>query len=87
MATAIAADALEAVKERLGPTLDKLDETVRQGRKAIARGQQAAEDAAAATALTIRRQPLRAVLIAAGAGIVVGALIACRAGRLARSRN
>jgi ElaB/YqjD/DUF883 family membrane-anchored ribosome-binding protein len=78
---------VEAVKERLAPTLDKLDETVRQGRQVVVRGQHAAEDAAEATVLSIRRRPLRAVMIAAGAGALVGALIACGVGRLARGRT
>jgi ElaB/YqjD/DUF883 family membrane-anchored ribosome-binding protein len=75
MATGTAAHAVEAVKERLAPTLDRLDETIRQGRQVVVRGQHAAEDAAAATALRIRRRPLSAVMIAAGVGALVGALV------------
>jgi ElaB/YqjD/DUF883 family membrane-anchored ribosome-binding protein len=78
---------VEAVKQRLAPTLDKVDETVRQGRQVVVRGQHAAEDAAEATALRIRRQPLSAVMIAAGAGAIAGALIACAVGRLTRVRT
>jgi ElaB/YqjD/DUF883 family membrane-anchored ribosome-binding protein len=78
---------VEAVKERLAPTLDKLDETVRHGRQVVVRGQQAAEDAAAAAALRIRRRPLSAVMIAAGAGALVGALVAFGVGRLTRCRE
>jgi ElaB/YqjD/DUF883 family membrane-anchored ribosome-binding protein len=78
---------VEAVKELLAPTLDKLDETTRQGRQVVLRGQHAAEDAAAAAALRIRRRPLSAVIIAAGAGALVGALIASGVGRLTRCRE
>jgi ElaB/YqjD/DUF883 family membrane-anchored ribosome-binding protein len=87
MATGPAADAVEAVKERLAPTLDKLDETIRQGRQVVVRGQHAAEDAAAATALRIRRRPLSAVMIAAGAGALVGALIGFGLASVTRCRE
>jgi ElaB/YqjD/DUF883 family membrane-anchored ribosome-binding protein len=87
MATGTAADAVEAVKERLDRTLDKVDETMRQGRQAIVRGQHAAEDAAAATALKIRRRPLSAVMIAAGAGAVVGALVGIGLASVTRCRK
>lgn len=75
MAISSVAGAVEAVKERLNPTLDTLDETMRHGRKVVVRGQHAAEDAAAAAALKIRRQPLSAVMIAAGVGALAGALV------------
>lgn len=87
MATGTAANALEAVKERLTPTLDKLDETMRQGRKVIVRGQHAAEDGAAAAALRIRRRPLSAVMIAAGVGAFVGALLGFGLGSVTRCRK
>jgi ElaB/YqjD/DUF883 family membrane-anchored ribosome-binding protein len=76
---------VEAVKERLSPAFDKLDETVRQGRRVVGRGQHAAEDAAAAAALRVRRHPVSAVMIAAGIGTVAGALmgfgLGCMRGR------
>jgi ElaB/YqjD/DUF883 family membrane-anchored ribosome-binding protein len=87
MATGTAANAVEAVKERLSPTLDKLDETMRQGRKVIVRGQHAAEDVAVGAALRIRRRPLSAVMIAAGAGALVGALVGFGLGSLTRCRK
>jgi ElaB/YqjD/DUF883 family membrane-anchored ribosome-binding protein len=87
MATGTAANAVEAVKERLAPTLDRLDETIRQGRQVVVRGQHAAEDAAAATALRIRRRPLSAVMIAAGAGALVGALIGFGLASVTRCRE
>jgi ElaB/YqjD/DUF883 family membrane-anchored ribosome-binding protein len=87
MATGTAANAVEAVKERLAPTLDRLDETIRQGRQVVVRGQHAAEDAAAATALRIRRRPLSAVMIAAGVGALVGALVSFGLASVTRRRE
>jgi ElaB/YqjD/DUF883 family membrane-anchored ribosome-binding protein len=79
-----AATAVEAIKERLAPALDTLDETVHQGRRVIVRGQHAAEDAAAAAALVVRRRPLSAVMVAAGAGALAGGLIGFGLGWLTR---
>ena len=82
-----AATAAEAIKERLAPALDTLDETIRQGRRVITRGQHAAEDAAEAAALKIRRRPLSAVMVAAGAGALAGGLIGLGLGWLTRGRK
>lgn len=82
-----AANALEAVKEGLSPALETLDETMRQGQKFIVRGQHAAEDAAAAAALGIRRRPGSAVMFAAGVGALVGALVGFGLGSVARCRE
>jgi ElaB/YqjD/DUF883 family membrane-anchored ribosome-binding protein len=82
-----AAIAAETIKERLAPALDALDETMRQGRRAAVRGQHAAEDAAAAATLIVRRQPLRAVLLAAGAGALAGGVIGFGLGWFARRRR
>ena len=78
---------VEAVRERLAPVLDTLDETVRQGRRMVVRGRHAAEDAAAAAALLVRRRPLGAVVLAAGLGAFVGAAIGFAAGWLTRERE
>jgi len=78
---------VEAVKERLSPALERLDETMRQGRKFIVRGQHAAEDSAAAAALRIRRRPGSAVMVAAGVGALVGALVGFGLGSVARCRE
>lgn len=82
-----AATAAEAIKERLAPALDTLDETMRQGRRVIARGQRAVEDAADEAVLTIRRRPLSAVMVAAGAGVLAGALIGFGLGWLTRDKT
>lgn len=78
---------VDAIKERLSPAVDTLDETVRHGRRLMIRGQHAAEDAAAAAALQIRRRPLSAVMTAAGAGVVSGLLFAFSLAWLKRRRE
>jgi ElaB/YqjD/DUF883 family membrane-anchored ribosome-binding protein len=75
------------VKERFSPALDKLDETMRQGRRVMIRSQHAAEDAAAATVLRVRRRPGSAVMIAAGVGALVGALVGFGLGSVVRCRK
>jgi ElaB/YqjD/DUF883 family membrane-anchored ribosome-binding protein len=60
---------------------------MRQGRRAIVRGQHAAEDTAAAATLIVRRRPLRAVMIAAGVGALAGGVIGFGFGWLTRSRK
>ena len=77
-----AATAAEAFKERMAPVADKFEETMRKGRKAMMRGQNAAEDCAANAALEIRRHPLSAVVTAAGIGALVGALVGFGLGRV-----
>ena len=67
-------DAVESINERLAPTIESLEETIREGRRAIKRGRRAAEDAVDAATVQIRRRPMRAVMIAAGAGAIVGGL-------------
>ena len=82
-----AATAADAIKERLAPALDAFDERMRQGRRAFVRGQHAAEDAAAAATLMVKRRPLRAVMIAAAAGALAGSVIGFGFGWLTGTRN
>jgi ElaB/YqjD/DUF883 family membrane-anchored ribosome-binding protein len=82
-----AAHAVEAIKEQLTPAVDKLDETIRQGRRVVVRGRHAAEDATAAATLKIRRHPVGAVTIAAGVGIVLGAVVGFGLGWVTRDRR
>jgi ElaB/YqjD/DUF883 family membrane-anchored ribosome-binding protein len=79
--------AVEAIKERFAPAFDRVDDALRQGRQVFVRRQHAAEDAAAAAALGIRRRPLSAVTMAAGAGALVGGLVGFGLGCLARWRK
>lgn len=77
----------EAIRERLLPVLEALEDTVREGRKTFLRSQHAAEDAAAAAALRIRRHPLMAVATAAGAGALAGAAVGLVIGLTANGRR
>lgn len=79
--------AAEAIKERLAPALDTLDETIRQGKRAMVRSEHAAEDAAEAATLIVRRRPLSAVMLAAGAGALAGGLIGFGLGWLTRCKK
>lgn len=67
--------AAEAVKERFAPAAEKLEDNVRQARRAMVRGRYAAEDAAAAAALQVRRHPGAAIALAAGAGALAGCMM------------
>jgi ElaB/YqjD/DUF883 family membrane-anchored ribosome-binding protein len=78
---------VEALNERLGPALDKLDETIRQGRRVMVRSRDAAEDAAAAAVLRVRRRPGSALMMAAVVGALVGALVGFGLGSVARRRK
>ena len=69
------AAAREVIRERLSPALDTLDENVRQARRAILQGRHAAEDVVAGAALEVRRHPLSALALAAGAGALAGCLV------------
>jgi hypothetical protein len=82
-----AAAAVDAFKERLAPARDALDEGIRQGQRTLVRGQHAAEDAAAAATLIVRRRPLSSVMFAAGAGAFAGGLIGFGLGWLTRGRT
>jgi ElaB/YqjD/DUF883 family membrane-anchored ribosome-binding protein len=87
MAAVTAAYDVEALNERLGPALDKLDETIRQGRRVMVRSRHAAEDAAAAAVLRVRRRPGSALMMAAVVGALVGALVGFGLGSVARRRK
>jgi ElaB/YqjD/DUF883 family membrane-anchored ribosome-binding protein len=63
---------IEAVRERFAPGCDTFEDAVRQGRRALTRGQHVAEDAAVAAARRIRHRPFTAVAMAAGAGAFAG---------------
>jgi ElaB/YqjD/DUF883 family membrane-anchored ribosome-binding protein len=69
------------VTGRLDPAFDSVKESVQQAKRAITYGKQAADDALAATALKVRRQPLTSVAIAGIAGALLGCLIGFAAGR------
>jgi ElaB/YqjD/DUF883 family membrane-anchored ribosome-binding protein len=76
--------AAEAIKERFVPASETLEDNVRQARRAIVQGRYAAEDAAAATVLQVRRHPVVAIAVATGAGALAGCLIGFAIGSRAR---
>ena len=82
-ATAVA----EAVKERFDSGLRQIEQKVEQGRRVIAKGRQVAEDGVAATALHVRRHPLRDVAAASAIGALVGCVIGFACGRSTLNRR
>jgi ElaB/YqjD/DUF883 family membrane-anchored ribosome-binding protein len=76
MATATgAAAAVEAIKRRLSPTVETLEDRAREARRVILQRRYAAEDAIAGATLQVRRHPLSAVALATGIGTLAGMLI------------
>lgn len=67
--------AKEAIKERLTPALETLEENVRDARRAIVHGRHAAEDFATGAVLQVRRRPLGALAVAAGVGALGGCMM------------
>jgi hypothetical protein len=67
--------ARQTIDERVGPTLATLQDNAREARRAIVRGQHAIQDAAADTALRIRRRPLTSVAAAGVAGALAGCVV------------
>ena len=73
--------AAEAIRRRLEPIADKVEENVRQVRRALVQGRHAAEDAFAEAELQVRRHPRTAVVLAIGAGALAGCVIGFAIGR------
>ena len=69
------------------PTMDAVEENLRQARRVVTTARHAAEDAVTEAALNIRRHPLQAVGAAVVAGAVAGALAGFSAGWFARRRG
>jgi ElaB/YqjD/DUF883 family membrane-anchored ribosome-binding protein len=74
----------EAIKERLTPARESLEQNTREAKRAILHGRHAAEDFIEETALRTRRHPLSALAVAAGAGGLTGCLIGFAFGRRVR---
>ena len=80
----------DAIKDRLTPALDRLEAlemTARKARRAVARGRHAAQDAVADASLGVRRHPIGAVALAAGAGVIAGWMMGYVLGRRGRSAD
>jgi len=72
------------VTDQLNAAAESMEHNVRQARRAVTRGQYAAEDLADATALEVRRRPLASVGLAAAAGAFLGCLVGYASGRASR---
>lgn len=68
------------------PTIESVEENLRQARQAVNTARHAAEDAMGEAAQRIRRHPLRTVGGAAMVGVFAGALVGLGAGWCARKR-
>ena len=68
------------------PTIESVEENLRQARQAVHTARHAAEDAMGEAAQRITHHPLRAVGGAAMAGVLAGALVGFGAGWFARKR-
>ena len=69
------------------PAAEVFEENLREARRAVTSARHAAEDAVAEAALTIRRNPWRAVGAAVVIGAAGGAVAGFGAARLARTRT
>ena len=80
----------DAIKERLTPALDRLEAiemNARKARRAVARSRHAAEDAVTDATLSVRRHPIGAVALAAGAGALAGCVMGYMLGRRGRTAD
>lgn len=68
------------------PTLDSVNEVVRDARKTVADIRDASKNAVERLELTARRRPLAAVSVAATAGFVAGGVVAFALGWFAARR-
>ena len=68
------------------PTIESVEENLRQARHAVNTARHATEEAMGEAAQNIRRHPLRVVGAAAMVGVFAGALVGFGVGRFARTR-
>lgn len=85
MAATIQAE--RTTEPRTWPTIESVEENLRQARRAVNTARHAAEDAASEAALKIRRHPLRAVGAAVTFGMIVGGLVGLGAAAFWRRRD
>lgn len=77
----------DAVRERVNPAVDAVQDNMRSARRAIAHGRHAAEDFIASGALQVRRHPLRSVAAAGLAGALLGCVFGLALGWRAHDRT
>jgi ElaB/YqjD/DUF883 family membrane-anchored ribosome-binding protein len=80
------AEAARPAEWRRWPTIESVEENLRQARQAVDTARHAAEDAIGEATQDIRRHPLRAVGAAAIAGLCAGALVGFGVGWVAQKR-
>jgi ElaB/YqjD/DUF883 family membrane-anchored ribosome-binding protein len=69
------------------PALESFEDTMRKGRRAVAKARAAAEDVVAGAGLEVRRHPLTAVGAAALAGLATGLFVGFAAAWFIRARS
>jgi hypothetical protein len=72
---------------RAWPAGESFEDTMRKGRRAVAKARAAAEDVVAGASLQVRRHPLRAVGVAAVAGLATGLFVGFAAAWFIRARG
>ena len=70
----------DAVRERVTPAIDAVQDQMRTARQTMTHGRHAAEDLIATGALQVRRHPLKSVALAGLAGALVGCLFGAALG-------
>ena len=79
--------AKEVVSERLSPTLESLEQNLRDARRAVAHGRRVAEDVVDEATLHIRRHPLSSTALAETAGMLAGCVLGFALGLQAGHRK
>jgi ElaB/YqjD/DUF883 family membrane-anchored ribosome-binding protein len=77
----------EAIKDRMTPALEELEENAQEARRTIVHGRHAVGDLVASTALRVRWRPLAAMALAASMGALAGCLIGFALGRRSHGRT
>jgi hypothetical protein len=84
MATTSSTPVMDAIRDRLIPTLDAVEKNARRARRAVAAGSYAAEDLMAGAKLRVRQRPLDSVMRATIAGALAGCIVGFMLRRRAR---
>lgn len=78
MATATTVD---AITEGVASAVETIEQNMRKARRAVAHGKRTAEDVIDTASLSVRRHPMSAVMLAAGAGALAGCVLGYVLGR------
>ena len=80
MAT-VTESAASAAREYVEPIRARVEENVREVRRAVVAGRHAIDDAAAEATIQVRRHPFVSLAVAVGVGSLFGCLVGFAAGR------